>query len=169
MEMNTRIQVEHPVTELVTGIDLVEEQLRIAAGGPLSFARQDARWRATRSSAGSTPRIPRGFLPSPGRRSSASSSPAGPASGSTRDVFAGYMIPPFYDSLVAQASSSGGPRSAIRADGPGRLEGFVVEGIATTGEFHLWALEQPELQDGVLHTRLLEDEWLARYLEETAS
>jgi acetyl-CoA carboxylase, biotin carboxylase subunit len=169
MEMNTRIQVEHPVTELTTGIDLVREQIRLAAGEPLSFGQHDVQLRGHAFEFRICAEDPRrNFLPSPGgiERFEA---PLAPGVRVDTGVRSGSVITPFYDSLICKLLAWDRDRPHALARARAALQDLVVEGIVTTGEFHLWAVEQPELQDGVLHTRVLEDEWLPRYREETAS
>ena len=146
--MNTRIQVEHPVTELLTGLDLVREQIRIAAGEPLGY-QQDAiqLQRATPSSAGSTPRTRR---PSPRRR--AASPPgcrrAGPRSAWTATSWRGYVVPPHYDSLVAKIIVHGTDRAEAIARMQRALAETVVEGIKTTIPYHLKLLADPAFVPG---------------------
>ena len=116
IEVNTRIQVEHPVTELVTGIDLVKEQIRIAAGERLSFKQERHRVHgATRSSAGSTPRTRETFAPSPGRDPRRSACRAVPACASTRSSHAECTVPPYYDSMIAKIIVHGRDRAARRS------------------------------------------------------
>jgi acetyl-CoA carboxylase biotin carboxylase subunit len=111
IEMNTRLQVEHPVTEAITGIDLVREQIRIAAGLPLSF-KQSTRWssRATPSSAGSTPRTRKTFAPSPGLVTDYHA-PGGLGVRMDSALYAGYSIPPYYDSLIGKLIVHGRDRA----------------------------------------------------------
>ena len=99
--MNTRLQVEHPVTEAITGIDLVREQIRVAAGQPLSFTQADSIPPATPSSAGSTPRTRRNFQPSPGPDRNYYA-PGGLGVRMDSAIYAGYTIPPYYDSLIGK-------------------------------------------------------------------
>ncbi len=121
MEMNTRIQVEHPVTEMVTSFDLVKEQIRVAAGEPLSASRATAAGcAATRSSAASTRKIPtRNFQPCPGLIT-AYHPPGGPGVRVDTHVYAGYTVPPYYDSLLAKVIVHGNrARRSAQPHGPG--------------------------------------------------
>ena len=168
MEMNTRIQVEHPVTELTTGIDLVREQIRIAAGEPLSFGQEEVRLSGHAFEFRICAEDPtKNFLPSPGTIERFEA-PLGPGVRVDTGIGTGSVITPFYDSLVCKILVWDRDRPHAVARARAALQDLVVDGIATTREFHLWALEQPELVDGELHTRLLEDEWLPRYREEVA-
>jgi acetyl-CoA carboxylase biotin carboxylase subunit len=168
MEMNTRIQVEHPVTELVTGIDLVREQIRIAAGEPLGFSREDVRPRGHAFEFRICAEDPaRGFLPSPGTVERFEV-PLGPGIRVDAGIGSGSEITPFYDSLIAKVCVWDADRRIALARARAALQDLVVEGIQTTREFHLWALETPELVAGELHTRVLEDEWLPRYRADVA-
>ena len=116
--MNTRIQVEHPVTEMVTGIDLVKEQIRVAAGEPLPFTQDDVTFAGTRSSAASTPRTRDTFRPPPAG-SRRSTRPAGRASALDTACYAEAAVPPYYDSLIAKVIARGKTRGeAILQDAP---------------------------------------------------
>jgi acetyl-CoA carboxylase biotin carboxylase subunit len=156
IEMNTRIQVEHPVTELVTGIDIVKEQLRVARGEPLSV-RQDE---VTVAGAAIEVRInaedpEREFLPSPGEIT-ALELPGGPGVRVDTAAYAGYQVPPFYDSLVAKLICSGRDRAEAIARTRRALEEFVVGGIRTTIPFHLELLADPAVEAGDYHVEFLE-------------
>jgi acetyl-CoA carboxylase, biotin carboxylase subunit len=167
MEMNTRIQVEHPVTELTTGIDLVREQIRIAAGDSLSFGQGDIGFRGHALEFRICAEDPtKNFLPSPGTIDRFEA-PLAPGVRVDTGIGTGSVVTPFYDSLVCKLVVWDRDRSHAVARAREALQDLVVEGIATTRDFHLWVLEQPEFAAGDLHTRLLEDEWLPRYREET--
>ena len=101
IEMNTRLQVEHPVTELVTGIDLVREQIRIAAGEPLGFTQADIRFNGHAIECRINAEDPRTLLPSPGKVH-AYHAPGGPGVRIDSALYAGYTVPPYYDSLIAK-------------------------------------------------------------------
>ena len=156
IEMNTRIQVEHPVTELVTGIDLVKEQLRVARGETLSVAQADV----TLSGAAVEVRInaedpERSFLPSPGEIT-ALELPGGPGVRVDTAVYAGYHVPPFYDSLIAKLVCWGRDREEALARTRRALGEFRVEGIHTTIPFHLELLEDEAVQAGDYHVEFIE-------------
>jgi acetyl-CoA carboxylase biotin carboxylase subunit len=158
IEMNTRIQVEHPVTEMLTGVDLVAEQLRIAAGEPISFAN------------GQTPgplghviefRInaedpDKDFLPAPGRLRRWRP-PSGEGLRLDSHAYEGYMVPPYYDSLIGKLIVQGRDRPEAIARAEVALSGFEVEGVATTIPFHLRVLRHPDFIESRIHTRWIED------------
>ncbi len=157
MEMNTRIQVEHPVSEMITGIDLVKEQIRIAAGEPMSIA--DA---APFSPDGHSIEFrinaedpAKNFLPSPGRITKLML-PGGPGVRVDTHIYEGYSIPPTYDSLVAKLIVWGRDREEAIARGKRALEETVIEGIATTIPFHLEVLEQDAFKEGAVYTDFIE-------------
>ena len=159
LEMNTRLQVEHPITEMVTGVDLVHWQIRIARGERLDSRSRHACWRrrATPSSAGSTPRIPTtDFLPSPGRirrcarrRAPASATTAAPRPGST--------CPIFYDPMISKLIAWAEDRPAAIARMRRALGEYVVAGIKTTVPFFAWLLAQPDFLAGRFHTTYLDE------------
>ena len=156
IEINCRIQVEHPVTEMLTGIDLVATQLRIAAGEPLGFSQADVTFAATPSSSGSTPRTrptTSGPRPAP---SSASTPRAAPASGMDSHLYAGYEVPPFYDSLLGKLIVWGPDRPAAIARGRAALDELVVDGIITNRAFHRAILDNPAFIDGTVTTNLVD-------------
>ena len=156
IEMNTRVQVEHPVTEMVTGIDLVKEQLRVAAGERLSIAQEDVELDGAAIEVRINAEDPeRAFLPSPGEITGLAL-PGGPGVRVDTAAFAGYHVPPFYDSLVAKLICWGRDRDEALARTRRALEEFVVEGIKTTVPFHLELLDDPSVRAGEYHVEFLE-------------
>ena len=155
MEMNTRIQVEHGVTELVTGRDLVKEQIHIAAGEPLSFAQKDVAFTGHALECRINAEDPVRFVPSPGviRHFNV---PGGP--GVRVDTFAheGCEISPYYDSLIAKLMTHGRDRAEAIARMKRSLEVMVVEGIQTNIPLHLRILEDPDFAAGRIDTRFME-------------
>ena len=155
MEMNTRIQVEHGVTELVTGRDLVKEQIHIAAGEPLSFSQKDIAFTGHALECRINAEDPVRFVPSPGviRHFNV---PGGP--GVRVDTFAheGCEISPYYDSLIAKLMTHGRDRAEAIARMKRSLEVMVVEGIQTNIPLHLKILEDPDFAAGRIDTRFME-------------
>ena len=132
IEMNTRIQVEHPVTEATTGLDLVKEQIRVAAGYPLSFPSEEMVHRGHAIEFRVNAEDPaRDFAPSPGEITTFHQ-PGGPGVRVDTHVYSGYRVPPYYDSLLAKVVVWGNTRQEAVARGREALESFVVEGIFTT-------------------------------------
>ena len=162
LEMNTRIQVEHPVTEQITGIDLVEEQIRIADSQPIGFSQQDVQLKGhaieCRINAES---VYTGFTPSPGRIEK-----WGPPqdSGIRVDTHChpGYLITPYYDSLIAKLITAGGDRDQAIERMQCALEKFVVSGVDTNIPFHQLLLKHPDFKSGEINTRWLEDVVLSK-------
>ena len=156
MEMNTRIQVEHPVTEMITGIDLVKAQLRIAAGEELGFTQDDIKVQGhaieCRINAEDTSA---GFRPSPGKIT-ALHLPGGPGIRIDTHIYAEYNVPPHYDSLLAKVLAYGRTREEAIARMKRCLNEFVVEGIHTTAPFHLRLLDTREVLTGETHTGFVE-------------
>ena len=156
MEMNTRIQVEHPVTEEVTGLDLVKEQLLVAAGERLSVAQEDVRWEGHALEC----RInaedhEHGFRPSPGTITYFYR-PGGPGLRMDSHVYAGYTVPPYYDSMIGKLIARGKDRPEALRRMEIALEELIVEGIKTTIPFHLLAVRDPAFQRGDLDTHFVE-------------
>jgi len=155
MEMNTRIQVEHPITEEVTDFDLIKEQIKVAAGEPISgknyypklFA-MECRINAEDPS--------NGFRPSPGKIVNLHL-PGGKGVRIDSHVYAGYVIPPNYDSMIAKLIVSGQSREEVIVRMKRALEEFVIDGIKTTIPFHLTLLEDPEFNAGNFTTKFLDD------------
>ncbi len=136
MEMNTRIQVEHPVTETITGIDLLKEQIRLAAGERLSFDSKDIEIRSHAIECRINAEDPnRDFIPCPGKINQLIL-PGGPGIRVDTHVYAGYTIPPFYDSLIAKVIASGANRNEAIARMQRALKETVVDGIKTTAPLH---------------------------------
>ncbi len=160
MEMNTRIQVEHPVTEMVTGIDLIAEQLRIAGGAPISVRQDEIRITGHAIECRINAEDPRhNFRPAPGRITGWLP-PGGPGVRVDSHVYTGYEIPPFYDSLIGKLIVWGVDRDAALRRLRRALSECAITGIPTTIDFHLSLLDRPEFQRGEIHTKFVEQEML---------
>lgn len=158
IEMNTRIQVEHPVSEMVTGLDLVKEQLRIASGDPLSLSQEEVKCQGWAMEFRINAEDPRTFKPSPGKVERWVV-PGGPGVRVDAAVYQGYEIPPFYDSLVAKLIVHGRDREEAVARGSRALKEFKVEGIQTTIPLHQAILRSEEFLEGGCSI-----DWLERFL-----
>jgi acetyl-CoA carboxylase biotin carboxylase subunit len=157
MEMNTRIQVEHPVTEMLTGIDLVKEQIRVAAGEKLSVL-ETPQFRGHVIECRVNAEDPsRNFQPSPGRLD-VFHPPGGPGVRLDTHVYTGYVVPPFYDSLIAKLICQGRDRTEALRRMQMSLESFVIEGVTTTIPFLARVMANPTFQSGDVDTRFLERE-----------
>ncbi len=155
IEMNTRIQVEHPVTEEITGVDLVAWQLRIAAGESLGALDATSRGHAMEFRV--TAEDPaRGFAPSPGRLD-VFEPPAGPGIRCDTHCYPGYVVPPYYDSLLAKLVVDGQDRDHVLRRAARALREFRIEGVASTVAFHRWLLAQDEFVAGTHTTGYLAD------------
>jgi acetyl-CoA carboxylase biotin carboxylase subunit len=156
LEMNTRIQVEHPVTEMVTGLDLVRLQLQVAAGAPVPLTQDQVTITGHAVECRINAESPQeGFRPSPGRITRWAP-PEGPGVRLDTHCFEGYVVPPFYDSLLGKLVVHGRDRAEALARTRAALRGFEVEGVATTIPFHRWLLDQPDVESGRFGTRWLE-------------
>jgi len=156
MEMNTRIQVEHPVTELVTGVDLVKEQLRIAAGEPISVApRKQVRPSGHSIEFRINAEDPDTFAPSPGRITHLVL-PGGPGVRVDTHIYDGYTVPPYYDSLIAKILVHGSDRAEAIVRGRRALEMTRVEGIKTSIPLHLKILDDEDFAAGRIDTHFME-------------
>ena len=156
MEMNTRIQVEHPVTEMTTGFDLVKEQIRAAAGLPLSVPETEIRLRGHAIECRINAEDPsRNFAPSPGTITTFHP-PGGPGVRIDTHVYAGYRVPPYYDSLLAKLIVHGSTRDEAIARMRHSLASFVVEGVHTTIPFLQAVMENPHFVAGDVDTKFLE-------------
>jgi acetyl-CoA carboxylase biotin carboxylase subunit len=147
IEMNTRLQVEHPVTELITGIDLVREQIRIATGAELSFTQEDVRFHGHAIECRITAEDPRTFMPSPGRVTSFHQ-PGGMSVRVDSALYAGYVVPPSYDSLIAKLIVHGRNRIECMMRLRRALEEFVIDGISTTIPLHQRLVENQDFING---------------------
>jgi acetyl-CoA carboxylase biotin carboxylase subunit len=155
MEMNTRIQVEHPVTELVTGIDLVRDQLLIASGERLPHQQDDIRFRGHAIECRINAEDPVTHRPSPGKITTWHA-PGGPGVRIDTAAYAEYVIPPYYDSLIAKLIVHGSTRDEAIRRMDRALDMFVVEGVKTTIPLHRQILRNAEFQKGDIYTKLLE-------------
>jgi acetyl-CoA carboxylase biotin carboxylase subunit len=155
MEMNTRIQVEHPVTEMVTGLDLVKAQLQIAAGEPLAITQADVRLSGHSIECRINAEDPDRFLPSPGRVTNYRP-PGGPGVRVDSHAYIGYVIPPFYDSLLGKVIVHGRDRAEAIARMQRALDEMVVQGVQTTIPFHQKVLRNSDFLAGRTSTRFLE-------------
>ena len=156
LEMNTRLQVEHPVTEMVTGIDLVQAQLRIAAGEPLAYRQADIAWRGAAIECRIYAEDPAyHFRPSPGKIT-ALQAPAGPWVRDERGVFAGGEVTPYYDPMISKLVVWGANRMTAIARMRRALDEYIIAGIRTTIPFHRWVMDDEDFQAGRLDTGFIE-------------
>ena len=155
IEMNTRVQVEHPVTEMITGIDIVKEQLRIAAGLPLSFRQSDVRFFGHAFECRINAEDPKTFLPSPGKVTTFHP-PGGPGIRVDSHLYDGYTVPPFYDSLIGKIISFGENRQVALARMRGALDELVVEGIRTNAALHRDLVRDRAFESGGVSIHYLE-------------
>ena len=157
LEVNARLQVEHPITEAVTGIDLVKEQIRVAAGMELGFSQEEVTWRGHAIEMRINAEDPvRKFIPNP-KRISRWVAPAGPGVRVDSGFGPGSDVPPNYDSLVAKLIVHGADRAEAIARAGRALREFVVVGPATTIPYHRAILDNPAFRAGSLSTRFIED------------
>jgi acetyl-CoA carboxylase biotin carboxylase subunit len=160
IEMNTRLQVEHPVTEAITGLDLVREQIRIADGHPLTLRQEDVVFRGHSIECRINAEDPRTFAPSPGLVKSYHA-PGGMHVRVDSGLYAGYRVPPYYDSMIAKLIVYGTTRNGALRRLRRALEEFVIEGMKTTIPLHQALLDDPDFQQGDYTIKWLE-EWLER-------
>ena len=157
MEMNTRIQVEHPVTEMLTGVDLVKEQIRVAAGEKLSVREMPPLRGHVIECRVNAEDPARNFQPSPGKID-VFHPPGGPGVRLDTHVYAGYTVPPFYDSLLAKLICQGRDRQEALRRMQVALESFIIEGVTTTIPFLARVMADPHFQAGDVDTKFLERE-----------
>ncbi|GAB4331897.1 MAG: acetyl-CoA carboxylase biotin carboxylase subunit [Calditrichia bacterium] len=157
MEMNTRIQVEHPVTEMVYNVDLIKEQIRVAAGEKLTLKQSKLKPVGHAIECRINAEDPdRNFIPSPGIITSLYM-PGGPGIRIDTHCYASYKIPPFYDSLIAKLIVYGRDREEAIARLKRALDEYLVEGIKTTVPFHKFVINTPEFQSGNFDTHFIEN------------
>ncbi len=161
IEMNTRLQVEHPVTEAITGIDLVLEQIRVAAGASLSWSQEDITFSGHAIECRINAENPRTFRPSPGTITYWHP-PGGLSVRVDSGVYQGYRIPPYYDSLIGKLIVHGKTRNECMMRLRRALSEFVIDGIETTIPLFNDLISQPDIVNGVYDIH-----WLEKYLEES--
>ena len=160
IEMNTRIQVEHPVTEMITGFDLVIEQIRVAAGAPLSFSQDDINLRGHAIECRINAENARTFMPSPGQINYFHP-PVGLGVRVDSGVYQGYRIPPYYDSLIGKLIVHGKTRNECMMRLRRALSEFVIDGIDTTIPLFVDLLNEPDVINGAYDIH-----WLEKYLDQ---
>lgn len=158
IEMNTRIQVEHPVTEMITGVDIVKEQLRIAAGHKLSYTQSDIKINGHAIECRINAEDPRTFVPCPGTISHFHA-PGGPGIRLDSHIYSSYKVPPFYDSLIAKIIAHGETREVALNRMRNALEETVIDGIKTNLSLHIDILRGQTFQRGSTNIHYLE-QWL---------
>jgi len=161
IEMNTRLQVEHPVTEMITDIDLVLEQIRVAAGAELTLSQSDVRFHGHSIECRINAENPKTFRPSPGRITSYHP-PGGLGVRVDSAVYQGYSIPPYYDSLLGKLIVHGKTRPECLMRVKRALDEFVIDGIETTLPLFRSLVREPDIIDGNYHIH-----WLERFLADT--
>jgi acetyl-CoA carboxylase biotin carboxylase subunit len=155
IEMNTRVQVEHPVTEMVTGIDIVREQLMIAAGHPLSMRQEDIVLRGHAIECRVNAEDPKTFRPSPGKIN-IFHAPGGPGVRIDSHLYDGYVVPPYYDSLIAKLITHGSTRSAALARMTTALDETIIDGISTNVPLHQELIRDAAFMNGGTDIHYLE-------------
>ena len=155
IEMNTRVQVEHPVTEMVTGVDIVREQIRIAAGLPLSYSQDDIKVRGHALECRINAENAKTFIPSPGKVREFHA-PGGLGVRVESHLYDGYTVPPHYDSMIGKLITWGDTRETAIARAKMALRELVIEGISTNIELHQDLLEDPVVNKGGMDIHYLE-------------
>jgi acetyl-CoA carboxylase, biotin carboxylase subunit len=155
IEINTRVQVEHPVTEAVTGIDIIKEQIKLAAGLPLEYKQNQIRLSGHALECRINAEDPERFIPSPGKITFLSL-PGGPGVRVDTAIYQGYVIPSQYDSLIAKLIVHGKDRSEAIVKMKRALDEFIIEGVNTTIPFHKKVLNNQDFIDGNFNTQFLE-------------
>lgn len=160
LEMNTRLQVEHPITEAVTGIDIVREQLRIADGAKLGYTQKDIVFHGHAIECRINAEDPETFAPNPGKVTEWHA-PGGLGVRVDSEIYSGYKIPPFYDSMIAKLIVSGRTRNGALMRLHRALEEFVIDGVKTTIPLHQKIISRSDYIDGIYNIH-----WLEKMLEE---
>ncbi len=156
IEMNTRLQVEHPITEMITGLDLVREQIRVATGAPLGYRQEDLEFRGHSIECRVNAENPQTFAPAPGRITDYHP-PGGLGVRVDSALYSGYRVPPYYDSLVAKLIVHGTNRNECLMRLRRALEEYVVGGIETTIPLHMAVIEEPDFINGAYDIHWLEE------------
>jgi acetyl-CoA carboxylase biotin carboxylase subunit len=155
IEMNTRLQVEHPVTEMITGIDLVRQQLNVAAGEKLRIRQEDVRMYGHAIECRINAEDPRTFMPSPGLITLVHA-PGGPGIRMDSHIYSGYRVPPFYDSMIGKLIAHGADRNAAFGRMRNALTEIVIEGIKTNVPLHQEIFQHAAFQAGGTDIHYLE-------------
>ena len=163
IEMNTRLQVEHPVTEQITGLDLVQEQIAVASGAPLRYRQEDIRFAGHAIEVRINAEDPQTFAPSPGKVTTVHV-PGGLGVRVDSAIYGGYVIPPYYDSLIGKLIVYGKDRIECLMRLKRALDEYVIDGVKTTIPLFRRLLEEPDIRDGAYDIHWLE-EWLERQRE----
>ena len=156
IEMNTRVQVEHPVTEMVTGFDIVKEQLRIASGEPLSIKQEDIKIQGHAFECRINAEDPEKFIPSPGKVK-LFHAPGGPGVRIDSHLYSGYNVPPYYDSLLAKLISHGASRDQALTRMQIALDELLIDGIKSNIPLQRDLVRDPEFQKGRINIHYLEE------------
>jgi acetyl-CoA carboxylase biotin carboxylase subunit len=155
IEMNTRVQVEHPITEMITGIDIVKEQLRIAAGNPLSFTQDDVQLKGHSIECRINAEDPRTFIPAPGKITR-SHTPGGPGIRWDSHIYENYVVPPYYDSMIGKLIAYNDNREAAIARMRQALQELVIDGIKTNIPLLRTLMDDPAFNKGGFNIHYLE-------------
>jgi len=155
IEMNTRVQVEHPVTEQITGIDIVKEQLRVASGLPLSVSQDEIQFRGHAIECRINAEDPKSFLPSPGKINMFHV-PGGNGIRVDSHIYSGYTVPPYYDSLIAKLITYGADRDEAIRRMRNALDEMLVAGIKTNIPLHQDIMRDPGFNEGGVNIHYLE-------------
>jgi len=155
IEMNTRIQVEHPVTEMITGIDLIKEQIKIASGLPLTLTQEDIKYRGHAIECRINAEDAKTFIPSPGKITHLHQ-PGGPGIRFDSHIYSSYTVPPYYDSMIGKLISYGETREDAIARMRNALDEIIIEGIKTNIELHQRILRDMGFVDGGTNIHYLE-------------
>ena len=159
IEMNTRLQVEHPITEAITGIDLVVEQIRIAAGMPLSFSQDDVTFKGHAIECRINAEHPTSFMPTPGTVENFHA-PGGPGVRVDSFLYSGYRIPPHYDSLITKLIVHGDTREHCLARLVRALDETIIAPMPTSLDLHRLLVNDPDIRSGDYSIRWLEETFL---------
>ena len=165
IEMNTRVQVEHPVTEMITGVDIVKEQIRVAAGEPLSLRQEDVRWSGHAIECRINAEHPSTFIPSPGTVTRYHP-PGGPGVRMDTHIYQDYQVPPHYDSMIGKLIVHGDTRPIALRRAVNALREIVVEGLETNLPLHRKIMQDIQFAKGGVNIHFLED-WLRRQPADT--